>query len=412
MENNAFFFEKSHHINDTLDWFEQLLLRSHLEKNGIIFDFKYPKESLSLVKKMILLHKDVICFENLFFFNANDFINLILQKPIYLPTNINLFINEWCFIGCVYCDNKNITHKTLSFQDIQTFLSKYPISDTMNFNILWQGDPLFHPELFEILEYIKSFWAHITFFSGWKSILYCKDTERLNSLVDEFKINLSSSNTEIYNKMHTLHITQEDFHELVLRLKILNKKITLITILKKDNIADLIPLYKLAIEIGCFALEIKRDVFYPKDDIFSNKSIEISVIVLIKKLIALWNIHVISNIIDTSQLSRIKYDITVYSLLERIIGEEILNEIIPNLNTCHQFWNSLDITEKWIISVCCHYEDGKIWMISDTDRFYNTEFFAKKYTDYATKTPKNCKNCPMPLDRNKNYIKAKFVENL
>lgn len=412
MNSNIFFLSESRVITDDLLGLEDILLNSFIVKQGIRFDFNIPVASLSLVKKMILVLESQICFENLFFFNANDFINLILKKPIYLPTNINLFINEWCFIGCTYCDNKNVTHGMLSFQDIRNFLSSYPIADTMNFNVLWQGDPLFHPELFEILEYLNSFWAHVTFFSWWKSLLYCTDTTKLSSLVDEFKINLSSSNAETYNKMHKLHITDEDFSELVDRLKILNKKITLITILKKDNISDLIPFYKFAIAIGCFALEIKRDVFYPKGDLLLNKNIEASVIILIKKLIGLWNIHILSNIIDTSQLSHIKYDIKVFSLLERIIGDWILNEIIPDLNTCHQFWNSLDITERWVISMCCHYEDGKIWMVSDKNKFYETTYFMEKYKDYAIKTPENCKNCPMPLDRNKNFIKAKFVENL
>jgi|GEM_PF-4162385 len=165
MHKNVFYFSERTIITDSLAGFREILRNSGTKRQGIFFSFQEIEKSLRAVKYIILEERENICFENLFFFNANDFMNEILENPIYLPKNINLFINESCFIGCTYCKNKNHIHEKLKKESIREFLSKYHVSDTMNFNIIGQGDPLFHEELFEILEYIKSFSGHVTFFS-------------------------------------------------------------------------------------------------------------------------------------------------------------------------------------------------------------------------------------------------------
>jgi wyosine [tRNA(Phe)-imidazoG37] synthetase (radical SAM superfamily) len=412
MHNKIFRFSERTIIRDDLDEFIEILEKSSEISYGIFFDFKNPHESLRKVKKIIQARKESISFENLYFFNAHDFINTLLDTPIYLPKNINLFINESCFIGCNYCHNKNHIHEKISLEKIQNFLENYHLSDTMNFNIIGQGDPLFHPELLEILEYIKSFGGHTTFFSWGKSLLYCHDTKKLNSLVDEFKINLSASNATVYNAMHSFHITSDEFQKLTEILKSFWDKVTLITVLMKWNITDIVPFYKLARLIGAFALEIKQDVFYPKNSIFENKEIVLQIEKTIQKLIDLNDISILTNFSISSLFEPKPFHTQSVSLVEKLIVDGWIPEIPEDLSVCHQFGNSVDITERWVVSVCCKYDIWSISTIDYTDSCYKNGEFQRKYKEYSNRTPDACKTCPMPIDRYKNTLKHLFIKEL
>ena len=135
---NIFSFDSKITFSDSLLGFEKALLDSQNTPYTIFFEFQYPKKSLKKVKEIILKHQKQIDFENLYFYNANDFVNIVLNKPIYLPKTVNLFINHSCVIGCNFCNNTNQRKDYLPLKDIQFFLSKYPIGDNINFNILGQ----------------------------------------------------------------------------------------------------------------------------------------------------------------------------------------------------------------------------------------------------------------------------------
>lgn len=412
MVNNIFLFSERVIIWDDLILLQDIFKDSSRNSYWIFFDFQYPTESLKKVKYLVLSMQNEINFKNIYFFNANDFINSILEIPIYLPKNINLFINESCFIGCNYCKNTNQIHRKLSLDQIKLFLWHYHLSDTLNFNIIWQGDPLFNSELIEILEYVKSFWWHTTFFSGWKSLLYCKDVLKLNQLVDEFKINLSSSNAEVYNDMHSLKITIDEFAKLVSILKIFWKKVTLISVLMNKNIHDILPFYKLALVIWVFWIEIKRDVFYPKDYILDNPVLFSHINSLLNKLMLSKKLNILTNFSLHSSFEPSKFHSQSVSLVEKILETNHNIDIPEKITSCHQFGNSLDITERWVVSVCCKYDIWNISTIDYTDSSYMDPFFRKKYKEYQTKVPNECSSCPMPIDRYKNYLKYIFIRDL
>ncbi|MDD3145127.1 MAG: radical SAM protein [Candidatus Gracilibacteria bacterium] len=413
----VFYYKDIIKIDDSLLGFDEILKNSCYKKYNIFFEFKNIEKSFSLVKKIILDNYKNINFQNLYFYNANDFINFIIKKPIYLPNNINLFINEGCFIGCVYCDNVNDSFNMLSLESIKFFLSKYNLGDNINYNIIGQGDPLFHPELFKILDYIKSIGGHITFFSGGKSLLYCSDINRLNILVDEFKINISASNHEVYNLTHSNKINKDDFDILISKFKIISKKTTFITVINKFNINDLYNLYNLIISIGAFGFEIKKNVFYRNNDILNNKEIYNNIIKLIVYFSRNKNINIVTNIIS----GFIKYNIfpeflnRQKNLLDFYIDDLITKktiEEINNINVCHQFGNSIDIIEKGIVSLCCKYDIGNVSLVDGDGFYYDNDLFISKYSEYSIKTPDGCKKCPMPIDRYKNYLKYNFINDL
>lgn len=413
----VFYYKDIIKIDDNLLWFDEILKNSCYKKYNIFFEFKNIEKSFSLVKKIILDNYKNINFQNLYFYNANDFINFIIKKPIYLPNNINLFINEWCFIGCVYCDNVNDSFNMLSLESIKIFLSKYNLWDNINYNIIWQWDPLFHPEIFKILDYIKSIWWHITFFSWWKSLLYCSDINRLNILVDEFKINISSSNYEVYNLTHSNKINKDDFDLLISKFKIISKKTTFITVLNKYNINDLYNLYNLIISIWAFWFEIKKNIFYKENDILDNTKLYNNIIKLIVYFSRNKNINIVTNIISwfikynifPDFLDRQKSLLDLY--IDELITKKTLSEI-NNINVCHQFWNSIDIIEKWLVSVCCKYDIWNFWLVSDAWFYHDNDLFISKYNKFLINTPEWCKKCPMPIDRYKNYLKYNFINDL
>ncbi len=412
MESNIFSFSERIIITDDLIPLRTILEDSIHTPCGIFFDFKTPIESLKKVKYLILDSQSEINFKNIFFYNANDFINCILDAPIYLPKNINLFINESCFIGCNYCKNTNQIHEKLSLVQIKFFLSHYHLSDTLNFNIIGQWDPLFHPELMDILEYIKSFWWHTTFFSGWKSLLYCKDIHTLSHLIDEFKINLSASDATVYNKMHSLQITTHEFSELVSVLRILGKKVTLISVLMMPNINDILSFYTLALRIWVFAIEIKRDVFYPKDYILDDPRVFSYINSLINRLIVLKRLNIFTNFSLNSNFEPSIFQEESTSIVEKILDGNHEIEIPESITTCHQFGNSLDITERWVVSVCCKYDIWNISTIDYTTSSYENPLFMEKYKQYRSQAPKECSTCPMPIDRYKNYMKYLLIGDL
>lgn len=414
---NIFYYKDIIKIDDNLNWFTDILKNSCYEKYNIFFEFKNMEESFKNVKKIVLENYKSINLDNLYFYNANDFINFIVKKPIYLPNNINIFINEWCFIWCIYCDNKNDLNIKLSLENIKLFLSKYNLWDNINYNIIWQWDPLFHPDLFDILNYIKYIWWHITFFTWWKSLLYCSDIYELNNLVDDFKVNISASNFEIYNLTHDNKIEFEDFQLLISRFKIIAKKSTFITVLSKYNINDLYNLYKLIISIWAFWFEIKKNVFLKKDDILNNQNIYNNVIKLITLFSKNKSINIITNIMswfikyNTIPDFLIKQKNLLDSYVDNIITGKTIEDI-NSINVCHQFWNSIDIIEKWVVSLCCKYEIWNVSSVEFNDYYYNNELFLNKYKDYSINTPEWCKKCPMPIDRYKNYLKYNFINNL
>jgi MoaA/NifB/PqqE/SkfB family radical SAM enzyme len=404
-------------IQDNLKNFLDILCDSKNNRYNIYFDFKDIENSLKKVKQIILKNKATIDFKNLYFYNANDFINFILEKPIYLPKNINLFINKSCIIGCNFCGNKNALKWSLSLKNIKFFLEKYSIGDNMNFNILWQWDPIFNPELLDILNYIKSIGWYITFFSWWKSLLFVDNFMELNSLVDEFKINLSSSNENIYNLLHTNKITKNDFEKLKNKLKIIANRMTLITVLTKDNITDIYSYYKLCKDIWAMWLEIKKNLQYLENDILLNKKTEENILELIHIFQKDKNINIISNIwtwlIKFNKIN--DFSTRSQTILDKYVEWLLKHENLENMNTinkCFQFWQSLDITENNEVAICCDYDISIISDILYKWPYYEDSLYKNKYSVYTENTPNNCKRCPMPIDRYKNYLKYNFIKNL
>ncbi len=416
-ELNSFSFEERVIFDDSLFWFQKVLLDSSQTRTCIYFEFCDKRNSLKKVKNIIETYKDRIHFKNLYFYNANDFVNLVLWIPFYLPKNINLFINTSCFIGCHFCDNKNDLFINLPFQSIQSFFSRYPVWDNINVNILGQGDPLFHPNIEEILSYLKKWRLHITFFSWGKSLLYAKNIDFLRMHIDEFKINLSSSTSEVYNGTHSHKISSEDFQKLQKILLTIKEKTTLISVIDSGNITDIYNFYLFAFQNRFLWVEFKKDMLYrPSNPLYKSE--------IVKKISQIFDQFMMQeslNFISNISPKYIKY-VTFSPFLEKNTSildtyiQDFVQDIsvsdINNQNICLQFWNSIDLTEKNEVSLCCHYDDGLISSVDYEEVYYKNPLFVEKFEEYKKATPSNCKHCPMPMDRYKSILKYNFVTTL
>ena len=418
--NKTYIFKYEDRIifKDDLYGFEDLILKNDNKFYNIYFEFFNIEESLKKVKNIILKNKNKVNFDYLYFYNAWDFINIVLEKSIYLPSNINLFVSTTCPIWCVYCNNPNDIHTYLSFKKIKNFLSHYNIWDNINFNILWQWDPIFNPDLSQILEYVKNKWAYITFFSWWKSLLFLPEEKfnKINSLVDEFKINISASDWKIYNKTHSNKVSEKEFDLLIERFRIIANKSTFIDIIIKENLGDLVNFIKFYNSLWAKNIEIKKDLHYPKNYILDNNFILNKIEKLLEKLINS-NIWIVSNIWKWYiNVKENEFDKRRETILDKYVSDILVNKKNNDIKIqwCYQFGNSLDITENEIISLCCHYKEWKVADLNISTKYYETLEFKEKYNKYIKKknTPKSCEKCPMPIDRYKNYLKFNFVNKL
>ncbi len=352
-----------------------------------------------------------------------DFINIVTNKLVYLPLNISLAISKYCNIWCNFCPNKWNWSWYLRAGDLIDYLNKFFINSDYTFHINWTWDPIYNPDLKKIIKYIKDRNANITFFSGGKSLLYI-DNDTFNFLtnaVDRFYINLSASDSGIYNLVHSNWITADDFERLLQRIKVISKKTMLIFVIMKENFDDILSFYKLAVKLGVKGIEFKKNQQFLKNDVLNDAGN----LLKFKRLLSLFKKIkkvTILNTIDPTLNYYIPDDFELKSqtVLDKMINDYIglyksldkmLDRFVTTHNKCYQFWQSLEINEDGIVSLCCFSGISKIWDISLSYED-NGKLYQKKYTEFKNWLPPMCKNCNMVIDNYKNYLKHEIIKNL
>lgn len=386
----------------------------------IIFTFNDFKTSVSNLKNFIL--NNDIDYKKKYFYNTWDIVNLVKEDMIFLPKDVNLFINQSCFIWCNFCDknlDKSKEKLFLWLEQIKSFFSEYPISDNINVNILWNWDPIYNKELIGILKYLKlELWVNITFFSWWKSLLISDIIYELFKYIDCFKINLSASNYKVYNKMHSNKITELDFEKLKNIIKKISKYsyVDILTVIMRDNILDLYDFYLMCLDLDIKWIEIKKNHHKVYDDNILNIP---SNIIRLNKIVKFFSSHKRLNIISDiwSNLNN-----TIYfsdflnkstTILDKYISYKNTDINFSNYNEkrCSQFGLSIDLVENWDISLCCHYEAWLIWNVNNW--WVDKRKYIIKKEDYLNgKTLDICSGCSMSVDRYKNLLKYDILNNL
>ena len=136
------------------------------------------------------------------------YIKLFWQFPYLLPAikNPHIFgleLTNNCNLECVQCFRKKM-NKELGFMDVEVFrklvdeISTYPIAFL---RIIGRGEPSLHPELKQIMEYLKEKHIKVEFCTNGVLFENYSITEILNWNIDLLDISVDGIDKESYNKI-------------------------------------------------------------------------------------------------------------------------------------------------------------------------------------------------------------------
>ncbi len=209
---------------------------------GLLFDRKSLR--LGLLDKKVFKnvkekceHTDVVMLDN----PSNSILTA--------PTKIFLVLTRRCNIHCIHCSNnsgKNIK-ETLDYQKIEGLLKQFYKMGIFEIG-LTGGEPLCHPDFFEIVELIKTFGLPIYLNTNG---IYGQDIlERLShSKVEVIKISvdgLEKSNDKIRGVG-----TFRKAYKTIKYLKEIGNTVEINFTLNRQNITDIFDMIRLADEFGC-----------------------------------------------------------------------------------------------------------------------------------------------------------------
>lgn len=170
---------------------------------------------------------------------------IIKEKVVVGPETLDILITSKCNIHCIYCtlhspfNPKNIKRITISLPLIKKILDDACRLKTKNITISGDGEPSLHPNICEIIDYVKSKYLFLKINTN----LTFTKIKIIKSFLkaDKLAINLGASNENLYSRIHS---SQPKMFPIVIRnLKILsrfsklNKKpaISIIYIVNKLN---------------------------------------------------------------------------------------------------------------------------------------------------------------------------------
>jgi len=245
--------------------FSSYLLGEDVE---ITFDVNIPpslrKKFLSdLRSKNTSENKIEVEFDN----NIKRYLGIIADDVFVGPETVHLDINNACNDSCLYCwyhsplvsVDKEWLRKRIDFKLAKKIINNLHDIRVKNVLLSGIGDPLSHPDIMNIIRYIKSRGIKVTLFSN--GLLFTKDMMRefVERGLDHIFCNLSCIDGESYKTMHPGR-KKSDFtriRENLMYLKKLKaesgKKLPLVetvNVMTKCNYKNILPMYNLAQKVG------------------------------------------------------------------------------------------------------------------------------------------------------------------
>jgi len=121
------------------------------------------------------------------------------------PSNLNLEITWRCNLKCGLCPSRaghgqkgELKQKDMAFDDIKRIIKKLPQLRTVNF--IGAGEPMLHPDFYEILNYLHKMRLGITFTTN-GTLITEQNVEKLTPNVDRVVVSVDSPNPNKYNEM-------------------------------------------------------------------------------------------------------------------------------------------------------------------------------------------------------------------
>jgi len=243
-------------------------------------------------------------------------------------------ITPECDFNCIYCYNvwkedKKYQQKKLSFIEIKN-LFKNILEDTEIEGVtITGGEPLLYPELFEVIDFLKSKNIKIGLTTHGALLDEQKVKQLIDSGVSYFEVSMDSLNLETYNKL-TNDNQLSKIKETILNIKKYGALLTISTIITKLNLKDIPDVIDLAFAFSADFISLNR--FIPGGQ--GKNNIEM----LKPSINEIKNILTIAN----EKASKYKMDINISVPVEDCI---ISHKDYPNLN----FGTCVCGNRKWLI---------------------------------------------------------------
>ncbi|MCK4666258.1 radical SAM protein [Candidatus Dependentiae bacterium] len=188
--------------------------------------------------------------------------NLLLKSKYYFSPpklyGIKLDITGHCNIDCQFCSLKEWYHNPgfISFDTIKRL--RPDLENLTSLALSLNCEPLLHPELFQIIQYVKGINPNLEVFLTTNGILLNKNMVDLllKSGLDKIFISIDSIKEEKFNRIRK----GADFNTIINNLKTLIKErnnsksnlreIGVITVSSKENVNELIQIYSTLQKIG------------------------------------------------------------------------------------------------------------------------------------------------------------------
>ena len=212
-----------------------------------------------------------------------------MEIKSYLPRAICIYLTTHCYLSCKHCfltENKSINKFTLKFNDVSRILDDAAKHKTYIVQ-LTGGDPLLHPDCFEIISAIKK--RNMMPLLGISGINIKDETvERIQQAgIPSIQLSLDGPNEEVNSLYRGKNIFQEVIKS---SRKLINAgvKVNISIVIDKNNISFIEDFLKFCIEEGFYKIKIAPRTPIPsmreelKEVLLSEKELS-NLIIRVKK---------------------------------------------------------------------------------------------------------------------------------
>lgn len=191
--------------------------------------------------------------------------------PRYLPSHVQIEITTFCNMDCLSCGRRHIVDKG-RHMPFEAFRHIYDQIRPVNINLSGLGEPLLHPDLFEIIRYCKHHGSVVNFPTN-LSLPHSGVLENLvRSGVDQIKVSIDAASAAAYQAVRG----QDKFDQVVENVRTLSRlkeeigschpEVRFNYCLQKTNLEELPRLISLARELSIDAIYIQDLNYFSVED--------------------------------------------------------------------------------------------------------------------------------------------------
>lgn len=298
------------------------------------------------------------------------------------PTSVMIEITNRCNLNCKHCARTMMGLEYLdvgdmSFENFKMIFKQFP--DVRSVTLTGLGEPLLHPELFQIIEYIKNYREDIRIFMSTNgTLLNDEKIQRLiNSGVDDLQISFDGSTPGTSSKVRDYN--EKVFNKIIENTKCLMKmkpqsmNVFMNMVLQRENFMEASKIIELAHTIGVTKVMFNVKNFASRADKYQDY-----------------------------ELYKSKEFLSEINNAKRVSGELGINldlSMITLPRKCGYLWDSAYVTWDGYLATCCTIPFPRLVNFGNLlERNYVELRNSKLFMEFRQKLinnnkPEFCKNC-------------------